>query len=266
MKVYICTDIEGIATLASFDEANPDNSSYPAMSIQMSKEVAAACRGVLKAGVKEIIIEDCHGYGRNIISDFLPKNVSIIRGITNDIFGITGVFDKTFDAIMFVGYHDCAGNDGNPTAHTMISSSIFNIKVNDKLFSEFHLQAYAAAYLGVPSIFLSGDSSICKIATNEVENINTVITKKGRGNSVLSIMPTLAEELIEIEAEKSIRSIHNKEPIQLPNYFEAEITYIKHYNAYGKSHYPNTKLISPHTISFKTDSFPELMRFFYFVL
>jgi len=266
MKIYMCCDIEGISGLTSFNEARSNDSSYGDMAVQLSKEVGAACRGAIKAGADEIVVEDCHGDGRNIIHEYLPDEVRLLRGITHDIFGVTGTFDSSFDGIMFIGYHDAAGRNGSPVAHTMVSSTIFEIKINGKNFSEFHHHAYAAANLGIPSIFISGDAGICKTAKKECPTINAVITKDGKGNGVLSSSPSKCLKMIEEESENAVKTLKEKKRIILAEDFKIEVTYIKHYNAYRNSHYPGANLISPNTISYESHDYSTIMRFLFFVI
>lgn len=267
MKVYICSDIEGVANLAVFDEARSENPSYQPMAVEMSRETAAACRGALKGGAEEVVLEDSHGNGRNIIPEYLPKEVKLLRGVTHDVFSVTSIFDASFDCILFIGMHDCAGGNGNPTCHTMVSSLIHEIKINGELVGEFEVSAFAAANIGIPVIFVSGDEETCRKAAERIPEIGTVATKTGRGSAVLATSAPLVLERIEKSVEYCVRNFKNKKDVlNLPNYFKVEVTYNKQYDAYKYSHYPDTTLISPYTIAFESDRYSEVMRFFYFVM
>jgi len=50
MKVYISADMEGITGVTTWDEVEKNHQSYEKFALQMTKEVAAACNGALKAG------------------------------------------------------------------------------------------------------------------------------------------------------------------------------------------------------------------------
>lgn len=81
MKVFISADIEGTADLASFAEAGNENPQlYTRGMIQMSREVGAVCRGALSAGAEFVAVKDSHGYGLNIMHEYLPEPVTLIRG------------------------------------------------------------------------------------------------------------------------------------------------------------------------------------------
>ena len=164
MKFYVLCDIEGVASLSCWDEARSANSCYAPMAREMTLEAAAAARGLFSAGADEVIIEDGHGDGCNIDCALLPKGARLLRGVTHDIVGLTGIFDESYDGMLMVGFHDAASASGNPTSHTMVSSRIFRLMVNGALWGEFEVSAHAAAYRGVPTLFASGDEGLCAAA------------------------------------------------------------------------------------------------------
>ena len=61
MKFYILCDIEGVASLACWDEARSANACYAPMAREMALEAAAAARGLFSGGADEVVIEDMHG-------------------------------------------------------------------------------------------------------------------------------------------------------------------------------------------------------------
>lgn len=165
MKVFISADIEGTADLASFAEAGNENPQlYTRGMIQMSREVGAVCRGALSAGAEFVAVKDSHGYGLNIMHEYLPEPVTLIRGEVRNPYSMVGGIDESYDAVLFVGYHDGAGQGGNPMAHTISSRRIREITINGASASELMLFSYACTYLGIPTAFVSGDEAICEKA------------------------------------------------------------------------------------------------------
>ena len=196
MKFYVPCDIEGVASLACWDEARPANACYAPMAREMTLEAAAAARGLFSGGADEVIIEDMHGDGCNIDCSLLPRDARLLRGITHDILGLTGIFDESYDGMLMIGFHDAASASGNPASHTMVSSRIFRLMVNGALWGEFEMYAYAAAYRGVPTLFASGDEGMCASAARTVPGLLTVPTKSGHGYGVLTKTPELVREEI----------------------------------------------------------------------
>ena len=80
MKLYISADIEGVAGIAHWDEANKSHAAYQEFREQMTLDVAAACRAALDSGIEELLVKDAHGSGRNIIASMLPEEARVIRG------------------------------------------------------------------------------------------------------------------------------------------------------------------------------------------
>lgn len=116
MKFYILCDIEGVASLTCWDEARSANACYAPMAQEMALEAAAAARGLFSGGADGVVIEDMHGGGCNIDYALLPRDARLLRGITHDIVGLTGIFDESYDGVLMVGFHDAASAPGNPTS------------------------------------------------------------------------------------------------------------------------------------------------------
>ncbi len=266
MKIYICADIEGISGFSNREDALPSSPAYSLLAKQMSREVRAACEGFLQAGASSILVEDCHGEGRNILPSYLPASTKLISGITHDIFGVTGKFTSDFDALAFVGYHDASYSDGNPSAHTMSGRTIRRLTVNDELFSEFHIHTFAAATLGVPVIYLSGDEEICKKAHTLLPGLTTFATLSGFGNASIHTSPEENLQRIRETAFESLKNMHSLGKLKLSPFFHVKLEYIDHFQAKKISHYPGAKRTDVFVVEFLSDDYREIMRFFLFAL
>ena len=216
MKFYILCDIEGVASLTCWDEARPANACYAPMAREMALEAAAAARGLFSGGADEVVIEDMHGDGCNIDCALLPRDARLLRGITHDIVGLTGIFDESYDGVLMVGFHDAASAPGNPTSHTMVSSRIFRLMVNGDLWGEFEMYAHAAAYRGVPTLFASGDEGMRAAAARTVPGLLTVPTKSGHGYGVLTKTPELVREEIEGMMAEAVAAAKTAAPPYFP--------------------------------------------------
>ena len=78
-KVNISVDIEGVAGITHWDEAEKAHPDYPEFREQMTREAVAAIEGAQAAGAKEIWINDAHDSGRNLITSMLPADMHLIR-------------------------------------------------------------------------------------------------------------------------------------------------------------------------------------------
>jgi len=260
MKIYISADIEGVCGSTHWDECDNNKPDYSEFKKQMTAEVAAACKGAIAAGAKEIVVQDAHGTGRNIVAKELPYGVKLIRGWSGHPNAMVQELDDSFDALLFVGYHSRAGSSGNPLAHTMRGSYVDYLKINDTYASEFLLHGLLAATLDVPVAFLAGDEELCKHVKNINNNITTVAVKKGIGDSTINLHPKEAIDKIWQGAESALKSDLTKCVLPIYDEYKVELRFKKHQQAYNASFYPGCKLIEPLTISFITKDYYEVMR------
>ncbi|MBC8402227.1 MAG: M55 family metallopeptidase [Candidatus Marinimicrobia bacterium] len=266
MKIYISADIEGVCGSTNWVEADKQNSNYQEFQRQMTAEVVAACEGALAAGAHEIMIKDAHATGRNIVAAELPPKTQLIRGWSGHPYSMVQELDESFAAVLFIGYHARAGSGGSPLAHTISSSVIDYIKINDLYASEFLLHGYVATELKVPVAFLSGDDNICNEVLKMNSNINTVAVKKGIGNSTISLQPATAVNLIRDGVKSALQGDFGSCLLELPDRFVVKIRYKQQVQAFRASFYPGAELIDPQTIRFKTDRYFEVMRLKSFVI
>ncbi|SHI02077.1 M55 family metallopeptidase [Clostridium grantii] len=265
MKIYLSVDIEGVTGVTHWDETEKNKGDYSPFMEQMTKETKAACDGAINAGAKEIIIKDAHDSGRNINHNDLPQCTKLIRGWSGHPFSMVQDIDNTYDAAMFIGYHSCSHSDKNPLSHTMHPFSINYIKINGVYASEFLLHAYAAAYVGVPVVMVSGDEGLSEEVKIINSNIHTVSVKQGIGASTVSIHPEVAIDKIKKQAEVSLSNIKECK-IKLPEKFIVEISYVNHVKAYRSSFYPGMKRISETEVVFETKDYLSVMSMIQFLV
>lgn len=265
MKVFISVDIEGVTGSTVWDETDKGKDLYDYFSTQMTKEAKAACDGANAAGAIDIMVNDAHDSGRNIDHNVLPKNTKLVRGWSGGLYSMVQELDETYDALMFVGYHDAASKDTNPLSHTM-TTTLDYVKINGMVASEFLIHSYIAAYLGVPVVFLSGDKGLCESVKNLNENIVTVAVKEGKGNSTVSIHPELALELIEEGVKKALTQDMSKCILELPKEFNVEIRYRNHKDAYKSSYYPGVVKLDENTIQYISNDYMDVLRMMNFLI
>jgi len=264
LKIYISADIEGITGTTHFDETDMKKPDYGEFREQMTAEVAAACKGATEAGATEIWIKDAHDTGRNILASKLPENTKLVRGWSGHPLAMAQELDRSFDAMMMVGYHSRAGSPASPLAHTM-TGRIMYMKINERYASEFLIHGYAAALCRVPVVLVTGDSGLSEEVDTVNSNITTVSVKEGIGESTISIHPNLAVERIREAAKTTLSSDMNRCLINLPDHFSVEMKFKKHGHAYTSSFYPGARIIDDFTVGFETDEYFEVLRFLLFV-
>jgi len=266
MKIYISADIEGIAGIAHWDDANRDHASWVQFRDRMTEHVAAACHGAFAAGATEVWVKDAHGSARNIDAAALPTNTRLIRGWSDHPLMMVQELDASFDAVGFVGYHSRAGAGGNPMAHTLSSSKIMHIRVDGEPVSEYHLFARAAGALGVPSVFLSGDEGICETATSLNSAVTVVPSMYGVGESTVSPHPNDVRDAIRSGMEAALRGDLTSCLLSVDGPHVLEVAFHKAALAFRASQYPGATLIDDHTVSVRTEIHLDVLRALVFIL
>ena len=266
MKLFLSADMEGTCGVVSWPEterATPMD--YAPIQKQMTREVAAACRGALSAGAEEVLVKDAHDSARNIDPAGLPRGTRLNRAWSGDPLSMMSGLDREkFDAVFFTGYHAWASCPGNPLSHTMNLRNE-HVLLNGVRASEFLINAYTAGYYGVPAVFLSGDEELCAFAREFIPEIVAVPANRGVGGGVISIHPDVAVERIRAGAKEAVhRGAKCKVP--MPERFDSEIRFREHRTAYSKSFYPGARLEDGKSVCFSTDDWYEMLRFYHFVL
>lgn len=265
MKVFISADIEGVNNILAWDETDAKCPEYAYFRKQMTEEVSAACFGAKAAGADEILIKDAHDWARNLILKDLPEFIKLHRGWEGVPCSMMAGLDKSFDAVVFIGYHSPSGTDGNPLAHTMNLRNNY-VKINGVIASEFYINALYATYLGVPIAFLSGDKNLTEMVKELNSNIETVVTKEGKHGAVISKHPTVTNEEIKETVKKALEKNLKNNLLVLPKHFEVEIQYKKFNGAFNASFYPGCQLIGSDIVKFETDDYYEVVRALKFIL
>ena len=265
-KLFISADIEGTCGIAAWEETDANGRNYDYFRGRMTAEVSAAVEGAEKAGYITTV-KDAHDSARNIDPMGLPKSATLIRGWARDCYCMMGGLDQDdFAAVAFTGYHSEACNAGNPLSHTM-TTSVQRVTLNGDLCSEFLINAYMAAYRGIPIVFLAGDAALCEYAKALIPGITTVVAKTGHGSAVISRHPEVVRE----EIFAGMKAALSREDLSgcclpLPEHFVITVEYNDWNTAHKYSFYPGAVSVDAKTVKFESDDYFEVMRFMHFCL
>jgi len=266
MKIFISADIEGVTGVTHGNETELGHAEYQAAREQMTAEVVAACEGALQAEATEIWIKDSHDTGRNLIAARLPREARLIRGWSGHPMMMLQELDKTFQAVLLVGYHSGAGAGKSPLEHTVDGGSLIAVKINGRPISEFMIDLYNTAYHHIPLVFVSGDQGLCETVKELNPNIETVAVKEGRGDSTINLHPQLAVERIKEGTAKALQGKLEACQVNLPDHFSVEVVYRLQAKAYQFGFFPGAQQVDPRTVLFETSDYFEVLRFFLFAL
>lgn len=257
-KIFISLDIEGVAGIAHWNESKEDKKDYNYFCEQMTLEAVAAAEGAVQGGAVEILVKDAHNSARNINPRRFPQCATFHRGWSGHPFCMMDGIDATFDGAVMVGYHARSNSLGSPLAHTM--STRLEIFINGKPMSEFAINDMTAAYVGVPTVFVSGDAFLCDEIQAQNPAIHTVATQTGQGDATLSLHPDKVIAMIRQGVEKAVAACSKSQVKPLPEAFELRIKCFDGPKAYARSFYPGARLENFNEIVLDTKDYFEILR------
>jgi D-amino peptidase len=206
VKVYICVDFEGgAAIVGEAGKTLTASKQYELAQRVLTGETNAAIDGALAAGATDIIVNDCHGGGVNLLYEELRAEARVLLGVPRPrrFWALEGS-----DALFLVGYHPMAGTTSGVLAHSYSSVAIQNMWLNGRRIGEIGLDAALAGQLDVPVALVTSCTTGCTEAADFIPGVETVATKEGLGrNCALSHHPQRACELIRDGAGRALRRI-----------------------------------------------------------
>lgn len=192
-KIYILSDLEGVAGVSKFEHCHPGGRFYSRSRRLLTKEVNAAVEGAFSGGASEIVVWDGHGVG-GIDPDILHSDAKLISGAGNlDRIGL----DESYDGMFVVGQHAMNHTPRANLCHTYDSRRISRIRLNGEEIGELGVRTVLAGELDVPLAFVAGGDKACEEAEDLVGEVETVSVKRGLSREdALSLSPEKARDKI----------------------------------------------------------------------
>ncbi len=263
MKLYVSADMEGTATVASWTQVDPKNTTeYPYYRTLMSLEVRAAIDGAREAGATQVLVNDSHSAMRNVQWDALPSDARMIYG-NRKPFSMSEGIDASYGAAFFTGYHGAVGVANATLGHTYSPETIYNVRVNGIACSEALLNAGVLGTYGVPVSLITGDRATVEHAQRHLPGITGVIVKESIGYfAVDSLSPEVARERIRAGARAAIANIGSVKPYAFASPVALEIDFMRVENADFAELIPGIDRTGGRTIRFEHDDFPVVFKTF----
>lgn len=265
MKVYVVTDLEGVAGITQWDPRHQGDTPATAATRArfcrwLTEEVNAAARGFFAGGATEVIVNDGHGAGVSIDPELLDPRVTLFHGTGRPDY-CTGL-DETCDALASVGTHAMGGTPHGNLAHTM-GQGVRLYAFNGIAVGETGFQAFLAGEYGVPFIFCAGDEWAVREMQALCPGCVGAATKLGTGSlSALTGAPARARAIIEEGARRAMGVIGQVAPLTLaqPVVFREE-----HHDPIfdPEKPQPGKRIIDGHTLEIEADSVLEIMQIKY---
>src|SRR2546427_9195812 len=223
-KFLIVTDMEGVGGVNNADEQLlPGQRRYDESRRLLVGEINAAIKGLLGAGVGQVVIWDGHDGSRSLSIDDIDPAAELIQGKPTP--ANYYLSDRLYDGILFVGQHAMAGAKNGVLAHSQ-SFSVERISINGRSVGEVGQVAAIAGYFHIPVIMLAGDQAACDELLALQPKAETVAVKRLAGKaSTVSISHAEARTKIEAAARRAVERIHEFQPWKIDGPVELKFEY-----------------------------------------
>jgi D-amino peptidase len=257
-KVYISVDMEGISGVNGDDQTGPGGAEFARARKLMAEDANAAIRGAFEGGATDVLVNDSHGFQRNLLPEDLDPRARIISH-TFKRHGMMEGLDETFDAIIFVGYHAKADSPRGVFAHTG-SGVVKDLQINGRSMGEGGMNAALAQWYGVPVVMVTGDDVAVEQQKESVPGVRGVVVKRAINMRAVELKPlAAARREIQAAARESVaasRKVARERlsaytvRMQFRNFTIPEVA-----TAFGE-----IRMVAPDTVEFSRDAMPDAYR------
>ncbi len=265
MKIYVVTDLEGVAGITQWDPRHKGDTPATAatrakFAVWLAEEVNAAARGFFAGGATEVIVNDGHGAGNTMDLEVLDRRITLFHGTQRPDY-CTGL-DETCDALASVGTHAMGGTRYGNLAHTM-GRGVRYYELNGTRVGETGYQAFLAGYYGVPYIFCAGDEWAIREMQQLCPGCIGAATKIGTGPlSALTCPPARAREIIEEGARRAMSVIGQVKPLKL----DSPVVFREEHDSQlfdEERELPDRRVINSHTQEIEAETILDVMNIKY---
>ena len=213
MKVFIISDIEGVAGIVKGEQTGPARratrrssrraaSSTPRRS---TRPCAARRPPARPRSSRWTATAPASGYTFNslIPEDLDPDCEFVVQDQWTEYIEF---LEQGVDAALFVGMHARAGTADGVLNHTVSGPNFQNLWFNDTLVGETGINAALCGTWGCPVLLVTGDQAACREGTELLgDGLTTVQVKQGTGvQSARNLVPARAREAIEAGAKQAL--------------------------------------------------------------
>ncbi|HYF52518.1 MAG TPA: M55 family metallopeptidase [Planctomycetota bacterium] len=267
-KIYIAVDFEGAACVVGFPSkpmetlgTGLDTSTEVFRQAQrlVTAETNAAIRGALAAGATEVIVEDNHGSGHNLLYEQLHPEAKVIMGGPRP--RRFCMLDDSFDGVILLCHHAMAGAKDGILAHSYSSVSVHQMILNGTPIGEIAFDAAFCGELGVPVIFVSSDEAGCAEAKEFLgKDLEVVATKKGLArNCALSLSPAKAQQLTEAGVKKAVENAGKRKPYVIKGPHVLDRVFKWESQADSAVHQKGTERVDAYRVRWRGETIADLM-------
>lgn len=257
LKVFISVDMEGLAGVVSSSDVSSNGPDYAHFRSIMAGETNAAIEGAIAAGATEVVVRDSHGAKQNLLPGDVDPRARLLRGQSTGPKNMMEGIDKTFGAVVFVGYHAKAGTPNAILEHTS-NGNVIDLSVNGVSLPEGGYNAVVAGLSGVPVVFASGDKALVEQLRGLLGPIEAVAVKEEINDAVVSASPKQAQTRIRAGVELGVRNRAKYRPFTMAGPY----TMVLKVQVDKRPLYKGAERVAPGELRFTSPDFLDVLNAF----
>lgn len=259
MKIYILCDMEGISGIRRQEQVQAEHPEYAEGRVLMAGDMDAAVEGAFAGGATQVVLNDCHGSGKNVRMGDLKQPVILESPAGGNL--IMPSLDASFAGVILLGHHARAGTVNGFLDHTMNSMAWFEYRLNDVVVGEIGIEAAWAGHFGVPVIMVSGDQVTADEAVQTLGTVETAVVKRGLGRQSASCLPLVeARKIIRDTTERAVRNARSFKPFTPKVPGTIQITYYRSDMADATARQPGVERLDARTVRRQITSLLDVNR------
>jgi D-amino peptidase len=269
MRVFIMSDMEGVAGVTKWEETTGGEALHADRSRLYTEEINAAVRGAFTGGATEVVVMDCHGAGKgwtfnSLIPDQLDPRCDFV--VQQEWTEYTELLEQGCDAALLIGMHAMAGTPDGVLNHTVSGTGWRSLAFNGTLVGETGINAALCGTWNCPVLLVTGDQASCREATALLgDGLTTVAVKQGLGRfSARHIAPLRARQLIEAAAASALSDLGAVEPYRPGSPCEIRVELATSDAVEPYRHHPVVEVADARTLVSRADDWWTAWRQFYF--
>lgn len=261
MKLLISADFEGVSGVVTRQQCHPGNPEFEWARRLWIRQINAIVDGALEAGAGQVVVNEAHSAMSYLIPDLLHPQASFITGYVKTDNQMEGL-DESFTGAVFMG-HAKAGTANAVLNHNYVMRDVLEMRLNGEPIGELGLNAYWAAYHGVPLIMVAGDDFTASEAKALIPEIEAAVVKRGLSQFSAHHLPVEeANRLLRETAARALRRAAAGEipPVELPATLALEIDFSVSEIAHVCSFIPGVERVDGRTVRYETTDYREMQH------
>ena len=269
MKVFIVSDMEGVAGIVRWQQTTGGHAMYEEGRRLYTGEINAAVRGAKAAGADEIVVMDCHGAGEGwTFNSLIPEELdpACEYVVQNEWTEYVQYLEGGVDAALFVGMHAMAGTPDGVLAHTVSGSSWWRLRFNDVEVGETGINAALCGNWGCPVLLVTGDEATCREGKALLgDKLTTVAVKTGLGRFSARQLPAqVARDRIERGTQHALADLSAVKPYDPGRPCSIVVDFNTSDHVEKFRHRPGVEIVDARSIVSRADDWWTAWRQFFF--